>query len=261
MPANAVLVRDGHVSERFAAFDAPTVIRQYGHAHAVSLADVEGDVGGTQRIETASVAAPAWFHRAVRSRQRGYVAGRHCARMALARCGSSAADDALESGAYGAPQWPAGVTGSITHSARFAVAVVASLEQWRSVGVDCEPVIESSTASEVAERILPEQRDVVSLGEWHRTLTFEETLTIGFAAKESIYKCLNPVVNEFFGFDSVRLVSIAMDRGVARFVLVKALSEEFVPDMPLTVHFSLEHGHVFAAIGIAATRLAAARLR
>ena len=245
-------MRDRQVSERFAAFDAPAVIRQYGHAHAVSLADLDGGSDQGQRIETASVVAPAWFHRAVRSRQRGYVAGRYCASMALTRYGSSAALDVLETGAFGAPRWPAAVTGSITHSAQYALAVVASQQQWRSVGIDCEPIIEATTAADVAERILPEQHDVAWLGEWHRALTCEETLTIGFAAKESIYKCLNPVVNEFFGFDAVRLVSIEMARGVARFVLLRALGEAFVSDTPLTVHFSLEHHHVFAATGLAA---------
>lgn len=252
MPAGAALEGDGHVAERFAAFDAPAVVRQFGDAHAVALDDADEEPGQAQGVETASVVAPVWFHRAVRSRQRGYVAGRHCASMALTRYGSSAAQNAVETGAFGAPLWPAGVTGSITHSAKVALAVVASRHRWRSVGIDCEPVIEASTAADVADRILPEQRDIVWIGEWHRTLSFEETLTIGFAAKESIYKCLNPVVNEFFGFDAVRLQSIDMARGIAHFVLLRALSEAFVPDTPLTVHFSLEHNHVFAASGLTA---------
>ena len=232
-------------------YDTPALIRQFGHAHAVLLDEAAAGVAESSRVETAAVPAPDWFSRAVRSRQRGYVAGRHCASTSLASAGARDAHGAMHTGAFGAPQWPAGFTGSITHSAHIAAALVAPLSQWRSVGIDCEPVIDPSTAAYVAERIVPEQRDVAWTGPVHRPLSFEETLTIGFAAKESIYKCLNPLVHEFFGFDSVRLESIDLEHGLARFILLRALGEEFMVDTPLAVRFSLEHGHVFAASALA----------
>ncbi len=243
---------EGLVTARFVAFDPPAVIRQLGFAHAVWLDDVASIASRAPAIETASVAAPEWFGRAVASRQRGYVAGRHCAGQALARLGSSVALEVIPTGEFGAPQWPAGVTGSITHSVRCAVAVVALREQYRSVGIDCEPIIDAATAASVAERIVPEQRDIVWLGDQRSMPSFEETLTIGFAAKESIYKCLNPVVQEFFGFEAVQLRSIDLARGTAHFTAERSLGEAITAGAPLTVRFSLEHGQVFAASSLAA---------
>jgi enterobactin synthetase component D len=251
--ADVVMLTQGRVSERFVPFDVPAVIRAFGPAHGVSLAESDADSMESHVAEVASVVAPEWFHRAVRSRQRGYVAGRHCASEALTGIGSTAARHPVPTGAFGAPQWPAGVSGSITHSVRFAIAVVAPVDRWRSLGIDCEPIIDASTAAELAERIVPEQRDVVWLGEAHPTPSFEEALTIGFAAKESIYKCLNPVVNEFFGFEAVRLDAIDMGDGTAHFTVVQSLGETFPQATPLTVRFTLQDGHVFAACGLPAT--------
>lgn len=252
MDTAAVLLDDGRASERFVAVDVPEVIARFGHAHAVLLGDAEMVTGSAQVIETASVFAPDWFHRAVRSRQRGYVGGRHCASEALVRLGSSGARETLATGPFGAPQWPAGVAGSIAHSVQIAMAIVASRQQWRSIGIDCEPIIDASTAASVFQHIVPEQRDIVWRGASPHMPTFEETLTIGFAAKESIYKCLNPVVHEFFGFDAVRLETIDMARGTAHFVIVQPLGDEFQPDSRLCVRFSFGHGHVFAACALRA---------
>lgn len=39
----------------------------------------------------------------------------------------------------GAPEWPAGVVGSLAHDRRQAVAAIGSADQYRAIGIDIEP--------------------------------------------------------------------------------------------------------------------------
>ncbi|MGW1816188.1 4'-phosphopantetheinyl transferase family protein [Streptomyces sp. NPDC002125] len=58
-------------------------------------------------------------------RRREFTTARWCARRALAAAGAPTADAPLRSGRRGEPLWPAGFTGSITHSAGYRAAVAA----------------------------------------------------------------------------------------------------------------------------------------
>src|SRR5580692_6347409 len=75
--------------------------------------------------------------RAMSKRVQEFAAGRVCARAALAQLGYAAV--ALPMGEDRAPQWPAGATGSITHTNGFCAAVVAATAQIRALGLDAEP--------------------------------------------------------------------------------------------------------------------------
>src|SRR5215831_1984935 len=75
--------------------------------------------------------------RATESRQREFATARACARAALARLGQPAV--AVLRGPGGAPQWPDGVAGSITHCPGYRAAAVALIRDVISLGVDAEP--------------------------------------------------------------------------------------------------------------------------
>src|SRR4051794_28218431 len=86
-------------------------------------------------------------------RRSDFAAGRWCAERALAEAGHPAAVVAISEG--GAPVWPEGVVGSITHCPGYAAAVVASAQAVRTVGIDAEvlrPLPEG-----VAERVCSPQ--------------------------------------------------------------------------------------------------------
>lgn len=70
-------------------------------------------------------------------RQADFTAGRLCARAALARLGVTAAP--ILRGPAGEPQWPAGVTGSITHCAGYRACAVALTTDVTAIGIDAEP--------------------------------------------------------------------------------------------------------------------------
>src|SRR5258708_33184115 len=75
--------------------------------------------------------------RASESRRREFATARACARAAMTRLGLS--EVAVLPGSRGAPQWPEGVTGSITHCAGYRAAAVALTRDVVSLGVGAEP--------------------------------------------------------------------------------------------------------------------------
>ena len=74
---------------------------------------------------------------AVPARRREYAAVRSCARACLARLGYPPAP--ILPGVGGAPTWPAGMRGSMTHCAGYAAAAVGLSPQISAIGIDAEP--------------------------------------------------------------------------------------------------------------------------
>jgi 4'-phosphopantetheinyl transferase EntD len=140
--------------------------------------------------------------RATESRRREFATGRACARAALGQLGCPAV--AVLPGPGGAPQWPEGVTGSITHCVGYRAAAVGLTRDVVSLGVDAEPN-EALPDHGMLELIaLDEER--VRLGElaagmpgvcWDRLL---------FSAKESVYKTWFPLARRWLGFESADIV-------------------------------------------------------
>ena len=74
---------------------------------------------------------------AVEPRRREYAAVRSCARVCLGRLGYGPVP--ILPGVGGAPIWPAGVLGSMTHCTGYAAAAVAPRPRISAVGIDAEP--------------------------------------------------------------------------------------------------------------------------
>jgi 4'-phosphopantetheinyl transferase EntD len=128
--------------------------------------------------------------RAVDGRRRQYATVRRCARAGLAGLGHPPTP--ILPGRGGAPAWPAGVRGSMTHCSQYAAAAVAPSERVVTIGIDAEPdaplpagVLELVATPEECLR-LPTPR--TSQPCWDRLL---------FSAKESVYKAWFPVVREW----------------------------------------------------------------
>jgi 4'-phosphopantetheinyl transferase EntD len=135
--------------------------------------------------------------RAVSSRRRAFATGRACARRALADLGLPplAIPRDEESGA---PLWPAGVVGAITHCEGYGAAVVAWSRDLRSLGIDAEPdePLPDGVLPRVAsadERALLESMASAEPGvSWDRLL---------FSAKEATYKAWFPPARRWLGFE------------------------------------------------------------
>jgi enterobactin synthetase component D len=129
-------------------------------------------------------------------RRRTWIGGRAALRTALQRAGIDA--PAVLQDERGAPELPAGVSGSVSHKEHLAVALVAR-ERTARVGVDVE--ILRPTRVDIARKVLtaPEVAEVDRLGAAER----ETQVLLRFSAKEAIYKALDPFVHRYVGFHEV----------------------------------------------------------
>ncbi|MFI0479440.1 4'-phosphopantetheinyl transferase [Actinomadura sp. 9N215] len=140
--------------------------------------------------------------RAAESRKREFATARSCARGALARLGLPAV--AVLPGPGGAPQWPDGVTGSITHCAGYRAAAVALTRDVASLGVDAEPNEALPDRDMMRLIAIDEERGhVAELSAGRPDVSWERLL---FSAKESVYKAWFPLARRWLGFESAGIV-------------------------------------------------------
>jgi 4'-phosphopantetheinyl transferase EntD len=145
-----------------------------------------------------------WVARAADKRRREFAAGRACARAALGTLGHEPAP--LPMGPDRLPVWPAGVAGSITHTAHYALAVVGPDARLAALGVDAEEVAAVDPA--LWPRILrPEElerlRDLEEAARGERAAAM-------FSAKEAFYKCQYALTRRWLGFEEV-IVEVSGD--------------------------------------------------
>jgi 4'-phosphopantetheinyl transferase EntD len=156
---------------------------------------------------------------AVASRRREFAAGRSCARKALHILGVD--PQPLLVGRHREPLWPQGVVGSLTHCSRYCAVAVARTERFAGLGIDAE----------ASERLDPELMSVVctkSEIEWVRKNpppAHGDWPKVIFSAKESVYKCLFPLVRRALEYHDIE---IRLQRSSRRFS-VQMLFE--VPDV------------------------------
>lgn len=132
--------------------------------------------------------------RAVESRRRDFSLGRLAARQALAELGCPPVP--LLVGEGGAPRWPEGVVGAITHAAGWAAAAVAPEAKTAGIGIDVECF--DTPEEDIAELVASERERAWMAGDARRLITL-------FSAKESVYKAFYRHRGEFFGFEAVQL--------------------------------------------------------
>jgi 4'-phosphopantetheinyl transferase EntD len=147
--------------------------------------------------------APA-FASSVVTVRRASGAARIVARELLAQVGLPGRS--VPKGGSGAPIWPSGVVGSMSHDSHVAVAAVGLRRHVGALGIDVEP----------AEVLPPELLDLV--------VTPSEKANIGedpyrgrllFVAKEAVYKAVYPLDRQFLDHHDVE-VSISKRRAIVR---------------------------------------------
>jgi 4'-phosphopantetheinyl transferase EntD len=138
--------------------------------------------------------------RAVDKRRTEFRSVRGCARTALARLGLDRPP--MVPGPGGAPTWPAGLVGSMTHCTGYRAAVVARTECVTGLGIDAEP--HAGLPDGVLEVICtPDERDQLArLARDRPGICWDRVM---FSAKESVYKTWYPLVGVWLGFEDARL--------------------------------------------------------
>jgi 4'-phosphopantetheinyl transferase EntD len=137
---------------------------------------------------------------AVDKRRREFAGVRACARAALAQLGMAPAP--IVPGHRGAPTWPAGTVGSMTHCDGYRAAAVAHGGDVLSIGIDAEPAAGLppyvlTTIALDAERTMVADLTAAAPGTpWDRLL---------FSAKEAVYKAWFPLTGAWLDFDEARI--------------------------------------------------------
>lgn len=140
---------------------------------------------------------------AVDKRRAEFLAGRVAAVEALRALGLDAAPGRNPDGS---PRWPDEAVGSISHGGGRALCAVASRSQVRSLGIDTERLLTPDTKPELSRKICSEDelmRLAASLA-----VSEPHLVSLAFSAKESLYKCLYPLVGRFMGFEAARIVAV-----------------------------------------------------
>jgi 4'-phosphopantetheinyl transferase EntD len=154
-------------------------------------------------VRAAMAAVPAEGS-AAQMRARERAVGRACARLALRRAGVREAVGEPADG--GAPRWPDGVVGSISHGGGVAVAVVANADAAPSLGIDVEATAPALPRAVRRLILTPAEEALLAAGmpaghsgadaatsagdaiDWAR---------IAFSAKEALYKAWHPLRGRF----------------------------------------------------------------
>ncbi|MEV4432753.1 4'-phosphopantetheinyl transferase superfamily protein [Streptomyces sp. NPDC049555] len=133
--------------------------------------------------------------RAVDKRVREFTTVRLCARSALAELGVTPSP--ILPGPKGAPIWPDGVVGSMTHCDGYRAAAVARRTRVASVGIDAEPHAPLPAGVEKLVALPEERRILDRLTASHPDVAWDRLL---FSAKESTYKTWFPLTGRWLDF-------------------------------------------------------------
>jgi 4'-phosphopantetheinyl transferase EntD len=185
--------------------------------------------------------------RAVDKRRREFTTARACARAALAELGLPPAP--IVPGPRGAPQWPPGVVGSITHCAGYRASAVSWSRLVVTIGLDAEPhdklpsgVLEAVSSADERERLAAltaERPDVC----WDRML---------FCVKETVYKAWFPLTRRWLGFEQA---SVEIDAARGTFTATLLVDGPEVNGAELTAfagRWLVSNGLIATAIAVTA---------
>jgi 4'-phosphopantetheinyl transferase EntD len=139
----------------------------------------------------------ALISRAVDKRRREFGTARACARRALAKLGRPPVP--IVSGERGAPVWPDGIVGSITHCAGYRASAVAEAHDILTLGIDAEP--HEKLPGDVLE-VIARPEELTALGAMDGTVCWDRLL---FSAKETVYKAWFPLARRWLGFEMATL--------------------------------------------------------
>lgn len=178
-------------------------------------------------------------------RRREFGTSRACARQALEAVGVAPVPVLRD--AHGAPLWPPGIVGSMTHCKGYRAAAVARSADVAAVGVDAEPH-EPLRHTTVLERVtIPEERgQLASLAACRPDICWDRLL---FAAKESVYKAWYPLTGVVLDFDEA-VVALHPRSGTFK---ARLLGRGPVVD---GVRLSVFHGRWLVSEGLVVTAVA-----
>ncbi|WP_062271073.1 4'-phosphopantetheinyl transferase family protein [Endozoicomonas arenosclerae] len=165
-----------------------------------------------------------------------FLTGRYCAVSAMKLlCGIR-----YKQPGYGPDQepiWPKGITGSISHTSEYCVAIACNNPN-AIVGIDIENWLPNNVAKNISEQIvLKGELEFIECFD-----SYEQFVTVVFSAKEAIYKAILSRVKRFINFSEVQLSFCNEDQ--LRFNLLEPLQSQFPDLSEITVYWKKHHKFV-----------------
>jgi 4'-phosphopantetheinyl transferase EntD len=137
----------------------------------------------------------ALLRKAVTSRRLEFGTARWCARRALAKLGRPAVP--ILPGPRGAPIWPDGVAGSMTHCTGYRAAALAHSTDMAAIGIDAEP---DGPLPDGVRDWVTSPEELTALAELTAAAPGTSWDKLLFCAKESTYKAWFPLAQRWLGF-------------------------------------------------------------
>ena len=139
--------------------------------------------------------------KAIDKRRYEFSAGRLCGRKALQHFGID--NCLLTQGKNGEPIWPDQITGSISHSKKWAAAAISTTKDIMAVGFDIETI--NRISSGILKRIITaKEKELLDKNDGQKA---QEYAALIFSAKEAIYKALSKLYNKTLMFKDVSIIS------------------------------------------------------
>jgi 4'-phosphopantetheinyl transferase EntD len=160
---------------------------------SVAVVEADGDAlagGAFLYPEEEAVVA-----RAVDKRRREFAAVRVCARQAMEKLGVPPGP--VLPGERGAPLWPDGLIGSMTHCDGYCAAALARAADLVSLGIDAEPHDRLPDGVLDVTAVPAERERLQDLAQSHPSVHWDRLL---FSAKESVYKAWFPLTGKWLDF-------------------------------------------------------------
>lgn len=166
------------------------------------------------------VPVPASLSKAAHRRRAEYLAGRYVAKRLLADFGYQPFDLTKEKS--GAPGWPAGIHGSLSHSGNRVAGALHASAFFSGVGIDIESRLNEEHAVNIKEAILTHEES-----NRLRFLSESQKVTLLFSAKESFFKAVYPKAGVRFDFRDVEIVGLDLHLRQFTLRLKKKLNNTF----------------------------------
>jgi|GEM_PF-1339849 len=158
-------------------------------------------------FEKLAIDKPSFIHACASVRKSEYLAGRHCARMALGGIGIS--DASVNKNLDQTPEWPENVSGSISHCNNHAVAAVAKKTSYALVGIDCESIIPPEVCDEIKHMVVGKNElEIISA----TTTNLRTGITLAISLKESFFKAVFPAYGVSMDFLDIEILGISADK-------------------------------------------------
>ena len=182
------------------------------HSHIISLSALticySAEISKLRQLGLFDhIEKPDYLENAAQTRCDEFFAGRILAQAILEQYFNEIR--AITSVQHKLPIWSAGITGCISHSKNTVVVVISNQAEY--LGIDIENRVNKSFAEDSTAFILSEFEQQLWQTGQIQGLSFCEYLTLIFSIKESLYKAVYPIAQQYIDFLEASVVQINLE--------------------------------------------------